>query len=110
GLNIDLGPVASTNWSRVNIECAGASGERNLLTKEIGFGEFHTIVASAEPGQMRLYLDGMPQEKRSRKASTLVMDELTVGARYNALAGTPPFTQSFFAGDIAEVLVYGREL
>src|SRR4051794_4500327 len=112
GFNIDLGSTNSTNWSSINVEAAGGSGERNLLSEPISFGEFHTLAVTAVIGekQTRLYLDGVAQGRRSRTASAMVIEELTVGARHNDNTGNAPYTQGFFAGDIAELLVYDRVL
>jgi len=124
GFNVDLGGRASTNWSALNVEAAGSAGERNLLTDRKGFGAFHAIAIISETGaktsepaqagitnsQTRLYVDGVLQKARSRDASPSVLEELTIGARNNDNTGGPPYVQGFFAGDIAEILVYGRVL
>ncbi|MGH9360466.1 MAG: PQQ-dependent sugar dehydrogenase, partial [Thermoanaerobaculia bacterium] len=38
------------------------------------------------------------------------LDELRLGARYYSNTPAPPSTQNFFAGDLAEVILYGRAL
>ncbi len=112
GFNVDLGGGPSTNWNRVNVEGPGATGEKNLLREPVAFGAFHTVAITMEPGPQgtRLHFDGVAQGARARKESTLVMDELSVGARHYENNGGAPAAASFFAGDIAEVLVYGRAL
>ena len=110
GFNLDLGSGASTNWNRINLEAAGASGERNLLTNAVSFGAFHTLAAVVDAQEVRVNLNGHPEGKRSRKPAALFIDELTVGARNNDSTGGSPDTHGFFAGEIAEILVYDRAL
>src|SRR3954468_22823893 len=119
GLNIDLGPVSTTNLSVVNVESAGSGGFADLLQPgwvSVGsapFGGFHlfTVRSQAGPKGTELYLDGMIAGARSRSESKIVFDEMViVGRLYSNDPAQPPFAQGFFHGDIAAVLVYDRAL
>ena len=110
GFNIDLGGAASTNWSFINVESGGASGEKNLLRQPVAFGGFHTLAVTVESNVIRLHFDGAAQDQRSRKAGALLLDEWSLGARHHENNGGAPGAAGFFTGDIAEVLVFGRAL
>src|SRR3954471_8689912 len=89
GLNIDLGPSATTNLSVVNVESAGSAGFVDLLQPgwvSVGsapFGGFHlfTVRSQAGPKGTQLYLDGMIAGPRSRSESKSGLDEMVIGAR-----------------------------
>jgi len=112
GLNIDMGPGASSAFNMVNLEGAGFQGARNLLTNATGFAQFRVVTITCQPGTagVRLFVDGAPHEARDRDVSLLHMDELTIGARCYSNSGEPPYTQGFLDGDIAEVLIFSRLL
>jgi len=110
GFNVDLGSRASTNWNFLNMEAAGASGERNLLSRQQPFSQFHVLAISATANFVGVYLDSTAQGTRSRKASPMVLSEFAVGARCNDASGGMPYILSFLDGDVAEVLVYGKAL
>src|ERR1043166_4226832 len=110
GFNLDLGSAASTNWNFANIEGAGVPGERNLLKNPAPFSHFHTLTVALQRDRVRFYIDSAEQPGRSRKPSSLIMDELTLGARFNDGAGGIPAINGYFDGDIAEILVFGRVL
>jgi putative heme-binding domain-containing protein len=110
GLNIDFGGSASTNWNTLNIEGAGMSGEKDLLSSVFEFGAFHRITLQCDVAAAALRVDGQDERKRERKRSRIVLDEVTVGGRQIDMNGSMPFAQSFFQGDIAELLVFDRAL
>ncbi|HXT60188.1 MAG TPA: ThuA domain-containing protein [Pirellulales bacterium] len=112
GLNLDLGAAGGDVWSRLNLEGAGFGGERNLLATPHEFGTFHAIaITSPERGdRVRLIADGAASSERPRGAGTLLMDELRLGARCYDNSGRPSTTSGFLDGEIAEALVYDREL
>ena len=112
GLNIDLGPGGSPRFDTLNCEGNGFAGAVDLLTNTFAFGTFHTIAISTEPGfsSTRLYLDGLPQGNRIRTASSLTLDEITLGARNYSNDSEAPYAQGFLDGAIAEVLIYNRIL
>jgi len=110
GLNIDLGGAASTNWNKLNVEGGGMSGERNLLSSPLEPGTFHLLTLSCDSKQATLRVDGQPHGKRDRRRDPMVLEELTVGARQIDLQSGSPYVQSFFQGDVAELIFFGRPL
>jgi putative heme-binding domain-containing protein len=110
GLNIDLGGAASTNWNRLNVEGRGISGERNLLSSPLEFGAFHLLTLTVGSQEALLRVDGKPEGKRNRERGHVVLEELTIGARQIDIQGSSPFAQSFFQGDIAELVFFNRLL
>jgi putative heme-binding domain-containing protein len=110
GLNIDLGGAASTNWNRLNVEGRGMSGERNLLSSPLEFGTFHLLTVVSDDKEAALRVDGAPQGKRLRDGGRIVLEELTVGARQIDIQGSSPYAQSFFRGDVAELILFNRVL
>lgn len=119
GLNLDLGSEKTAELSVVNIESAGASGARDLLTDdkfgaaERPFGDFHvfTVRSRIAKNGTELFLDGFKAGTRDRMESNIGLDQIVLGARLLSHdQGQPPFAQSFFHGAIAEVLVYDRVL
>lgn len=110
GLNIDLGGAASTNWNRLNVEGRGMSGERNLLSTPLEFGGFHLLAISVGSQETSLRVDSKAEGKRNRDRGHVVLEELTIGARQIDIQGSSPFAQSFFQGDLAELVFYNRLL
>ena len=110
GLTVDLGASGSAGFSFLNIEGVGFGGVRNLLTNAFPFGTFHriSIGSSVTEGDIRLAIDGLPQDRRPRTSPALSMQELTVGARCFSNTSEPPHTQGQFDGDIAEILIFNR--
>src|SRR5712671_270777 len=47
GLNVDLGPAASGQFSVLNVEGRGFGGAQNLRTRESSFAGLHTLVISS---------------------------------------------------------------
>jgi len=109
GLNIDLGGPASTNWNRINVEGGGMSGERNLLNSTLGLGTYHLLTVTCTSNDTALRVDSHPEGKRGRRGDILI-DEVTVGARQIDMQGAMPYAQSFWHGDVAELIVYNRLL
>ena len=120
GFIIDLGPGQTRDFSQLNIEGSGFGGARDLLKTACGFGTLHTIetVIDPEAKEVRMVLDGEPQESRPFVPADVSFDQITVGARfYTNGDGTQkvrgPIKQEVrgpFHGDIAEVIVFNRVL
>ncbi|HEY1860375.1 MAG TPA: ThuA domain-containing protein [Gemmataceae bacterium] len=112
GFNLDLTGEASDRFDKLNAEGKGFGGAVNLMKSAHPFAEFHTIelVGKAGPGGVQLFVDGKPAGRRDRKAETLRMDNLTLGARFYSNTEEPPSLRGFLDGDIAEVLLYDRAL
>jgi putative heme-binding domain-containing protein len=112
GLNIDLGPTVTGQFSVLNVEGRGFSGVQNLRTHESNFAGLHTLVISSDTKDktVRLMVDGQAEGQRPRDVSPISMDELTVGARYYNNGAGPQRADGFGRTDIAEVLIYKRVL
>ena len=112
GFNVDLGETASRRFETLNLEGKGFSGTVNVLKQPREFGEFHVIQIVMPPGSAAIatIVDDLPQEPRRRRAQTLAIDELTIGARCYSNDPRPVSLQSFLHGDVAEVLIYDRAL
>jgi putative heme-binding domain-containing protein len=112
GLNVDLGAKGTPQFTVLNAEGAGFRGAVNLLNSGFTFGRFHTVTLQAGTGTsgVRLFVDGQDQGRRERKESTMMMDELVIGGRSYSNTPDLPSVQSFFTGDIAEVLIFNRVL
>jgi hypothetical protein len=109
GLTIDLGPFAAGNFDAINVEGSGFGGARDLKISAEPFLRFVRICATTKVGPkgVALYANGIEEGSRERQQSTIAMHQLVVGARYY---GVPPAIQGFFAGEIAEVLIFDRVL
>ena len=110
GLNIDLGGAASTNWHRLNVEGGGMGGERDLLNSKLELRNFHLLTVACNKSEVALRVDGKAEGKRDRKRENIVIEEITVGARQIDMQGSAPYAQSFWHGDVAELIVYTRLL
>lgn len=112
GINFDLGPKGGKSLDSINLEGHGFVGAKDLLDLAVPFGTPHTfsVVTRAGSKGVQVWLDGLPQGARDRRAGKLSLEELAVGARVYSHSASPPHAQGFFEGDIAEVLVYNRAL
>jgi glucose/arabinose dehydrogenase len=119
GINFDFGPASTKEISVLNVESAGATGFRDLLTPgffnaaERPFGDFHVFTVRTKAGKngTQVFMDGFKAGERDRSPSRILLDQIVLGARFFSNdAGQPPFAQSHFNGAIAEVLVYHRAL
>jgi hypothetical protein len=119
GMNIDFGRAATTNLSVVNVEAAGASGERDLLVPakfgivERPFGGFHLFSVRSKIAKqgIEFSLDGVRGETRERHESLIGLDRLLLGSRYLSHdAAISPQPECFFQGDIATLVVYNKHL
>ncbi|HEX5176098.1 MAG TPA: PQQ-dependent sugar dehydrogenase, partial [Chthoniobacteraceae bacterium] len=115
GLNFDLGGRATPDIDVLNAEGAGFSGERDLLPGTVPAGGVHVfalqIGTSATTG-VRLFVDGLLKDARERKAAPIHFDQITLGSRYCVGPGerTPPHVLGFLDGDIAELVLFSRQL
>jgi putative heme-binding domain-containing protein len=110
GLNIDLGGAPSTNWQKINVEGGGMSGERDLLNSTLDLGTYHLLTVASGAGEATLRVDGKAEGTRERKRGSIVIEEITVGARQIDMQGSAPYAQSFWHGDVAELIIYNRLL
>jgi putative heme-binding domain-containing protein len=109
GLNIDQGPAPSSRFETVNVEGAGFGGVQNLATAPSDFFRLRRLCLTSVVGEqgVALWIDGQPNGSRNRTQSTIRMDQLLVAARIYGGVDSP---QGFFAGAIAEIIVYDRVL
>ncbi len=112
GLNIDLGPTSTGQFSFLNVEGRGFGGAQNLRTRESNFAGLHTLVVSSDTKDkaVRLTVDGQAEGQRPRDSEPISMDEITVGARYFNNGSGPQHVDGFGRVDIAELLVFNRLL
>jgi putative heme-binding domain-containing protein len=112
GVNVDFGFQGSENFSLINVEGAGFTGQRDLLKAEFPFSQTRvlTIASSADAKSVRVWLDGLLQEERPRNSPQVAFDLCTVGARFYSNTAEPAHVQGFLDGDISHVLIYSRGL
>jgi putative heme-binding domain-containing protein len=108
GMNVDLGPYGSAKFDTVNVEGAGASGVQNLRLQAAPFSQFHRLCVVSAVGArgVNVFVDGQQEGTRARSNQRIHMDEVAIGARHYG----GDAARGFFAGEIAEVLVYDRAL
>ena len=109
GLNIDQGSAATPSFSAINVEGAGAGGQRNLRRGSGDFLKWQRLCVTTTPGDdgVTLYVNGAKEGTRGRGESTIAGDRLIVGGRFT---GGIEGVRFLFAGEIAEVIVYDRVL
>src|SRR6266702_3218465 len=113
GLNLDLGPFPTPQFSFLNAEGAGFGGAVNLMpAARFGFGVWHSFAVTCQPGAngVQVFMDGQVQGSRGRAESVLRLDEFTLGARCYSNTPEPPHTQGFLECDIAEFIAFNRLL
>ncbi|WP_422931305.1 ThuA domain-containing protein [Singulisphaera sp. PoT] len=112
GFCLDLAPAMSSRFDSINVEGRGFVGANDLLNESLPFGQPFIVEVhlGAGRGGVALWLDGKLQGRRDRQAGKISLDDMTLGARFYTNDFQPAFTQGFFDGDIAEVLIYDRLL
>ena len=114
GFTLDLNAPFSSRLDNLNLEGKGFGGARNLLKDPSPFGSLRILECVADPQarKVRLIVDGKPQLDRDfDPSSAMVMDEITVGARfYTNEPDQAQQVRGFFQGDLAEILLYNRVL
>lgn len=120
GMNIDFGKTGTQSMSFVNIESAGADREQDMLrpgkgtlAADLPFGGFHlfTMRSRIATNGCELRIDRVPSGSRDRLESHIALDEMVLGSRlYSHDPAQPPHAQNHLPGQIAQVLVYGRDL
>jgi putative heme-binding domain-containing protein len=111
GLNFDLGPFATPQIAFVNAEGSGFGGATQLLNgPALTSGHWHVFSLDVGPRTVRLLVDGKAQRSREREPSLIMADELVLGARQYSNTAEPPYIQGFFHGEIAEFVVFNRQL
>lgn len=106
GLNLDLGPEASTVWERFNIEGAGFSGATDLTAGNLDLDKFYLIEITVSSREVRLWIDGKEQIRRSRNPESMIWDSAWLGARYYSNDSKPARVSGFWDGAFAELILY----
>jgi hypothetical protein len=113
GFTLDLSWPFSAKVDNLNLEGRGFGGARNLMKTPVPFGTLHLFecIADPEANRVRLVVDGQPQLEREFAPVELVMDEITIGARfYTNEPNQPQEVRGFLHGDVAEVILFNRVL
>lgn len=115
GMTIDLGFSATPSFRSLNVEGRGFAGATNLMFATAPFGTLHVldVVARPQAQEVRLTVDGISEPNVGRRdftPSPLSFDELTIGGRYFTNGPGAQQVRGFLDGDIAEILVYRRDL
>jgi len=110
GFTIDQGVGATLALNHLNVEGRGFGGAQNLLRSVTPFATLHVLEATISSTErlVKLTVDGVAAGSRPFEPSELSLAELTIGARYYGFG--KPEVQGWMAGDIAEILIYSREL
>jgi hypothetical protein len=105
GFTVDL-YQASSAFDQVSIEGAGRiGGQKDQMQSSYSCGGMHVVTVIRTATEVRLFIDGRGEGSRPVTPATTVMNEFRIGARYYAGA-----ERSYFHGEIAQVLLYGRAL
>ena len=110
GLNIDQGGGFTSNFTVINVEGLGQSGQQNLWSEgQAAFNTFHLIEVRSRAAATELFVDGERQSQRERTSARAEtsLNEIALGKRLIADNVQLPGN---FDGDIAEVLIYGGDL
>lgn len=113
GFTLDLSPFFSARLDNLNLEGRGFGGARNLLKTPVPLGTLHVFECIADPQakRVRLVVDGQAQLDREFTPGDLILDEITIGARfYTNEPNQPQIVRGFMHGDIAEVILFNRVL
>ncbi len=110
GFTIDQTGGATLAFNQLNVEGAGFQGAQNLMRSVTPFSTLHVFEVTISPQKKTISLvdDGEPAGTRPFEPKPISLDELTVGARYYGFGNN--VVQGWINGDIAEVLIYSREL
>jgi putative heme-binding domain-containing protein len=106
GLNIDLGPSASTAWDMFNIEGAGFNGATDYTEGNHPFDKFQLLEVRVSTAEVKLWVNGIEQKSRRKNDESMVWDSAWLGARYYSNDAKPARVSGFWDGAIAEVLMY----
>ncbi len=105
GFTVDLFQ-ASAAFDQVSIEGAGRiGGQKDQMEDSYPCGGAHVVAVVRAAEAVRLYIDGKLEGTRPATPAKTIMEEFRIGARHYAGA-----ERSYFHGEIAQVLLYGRAL
>ena len=105
GFTVDLFQ-SGARFDQISVEGAGRiGGQKDQFRRDVGYGGLHLIVVERDDAEIRLFVDGLEEERRPVNPATTRMEALRVGARHYAGKEC-----AFFQGGIAAMLLYGRIL
>ena len=112
GLNWDLGPDPSANFSVMNLEISRAYGgffDRDVMTSSFSFGvwTYVALVVDSVNDNYKIYVNGVEDYTGSYLGTITHFDRITIGQRF-LLGGYE--ASSVFNGNIAQVSIYNRAL
>ncbi len=105
GLNVDLGPVASTTFSELNFESSKDDPGAELRTEASKFGEGEILTLVTDATHTQLYVGLEAENMRFAGDAENSLEEVRLGGRFY-FGGE----HGFFDGDISEVLFYDTAL
>jgi hypothetical protein len=112
GLNWDLGPDATSNFSVMNLEISRAYGgfyNRDIMTSSIPFGvwTYVALVVDSVNDNYKIYVNGVEDYTASYSGTITYFDRITIGQRFY---GSVYQGGSTFNGNISSVKIYNRAL
>ena len=108
GLNIDMMSAPSSTFSTLNFESPKrrTPGGIDFMTADFPFATWHIVQVNCWNSGFRMVVDGIEQDILAAAGNaTLDFTEIRVGSRFYAGVAS-----GFLDGDIAEVLIYDRQL
>jgi len=111
GFNIDLGGGSTAGFHILNVEGRRHAGQSDLLIHDGGFGSFIIAIASGD-AWAQAFVNGAREGIRDVKEGEASLAEIRLGARmYANPPGKLPLVESgFLDGDIAELILFGKDL
>ena len=106
GINIDQGNSSSTSWSLLNVEGAGRIGyEVDQMTTSVNFGEWAHLGVTISTSNIEVYINGQPQNSRSRSNVAMGLQYISIGSRHYSSA-----YRGWLNADISNIQLYNRVL
>ncbi len=112
GLNLDLSPQLSMEFSLLNAEGNGFGGYRNLMKGQFPFGTLHRMILTGDrkTKKVELFVDGVSTGSREWNGSPISIEEITLGARFYTNGPGAMEVRGHFGGDLAEVIGFDHPL
>lgn len=106
GMNLDMGPRSSPQFSYLNLEgIKDRPGAENLRTKSSAFGKGQIVIVSSGDGNARLWINSAEEQARPANDKPTSMDEVRLAGRFFKKK-----EHGNYNGDISEVLLYNTKL
>lgn len=110
GLNIDLGPLATSTWEAINIEGSGFSGALDFSEGNHPLQKYHLFEIRVSKSEVNVWMNGVEQKSRPRRHEPMISDLAWLGARYYSNDTKPARVSGFWDGCLAELIVYNGAL